>query len=104
MTTIRYIKDKDHVRISIHGHAMYNPGNDIVCAAISHHTITMLNILNTYEQGDIITKFSAEAIDGNVTADFHVKCTDIWNNAWLIFRTGYEMLADEYPDHVRLEL
>lgn len=104
MTTIRIMRDKDHVRISIHGHAGFNPGNDPVCAGVSMVCYMLLCTLAKYDQGGIITGLAAEAIDGNVTADFSVKHDDIWNNAWLIFREGFEGLCNQYPDHVKWEL
>lgn len=104
MTTIRYIRDRDHVRISIHGHAGYNPGNDIVCAGISTVVHMILSTLTKYEKGGIVTGLAAEAIDGNVTADFNVKHNDIWNIAWLIFRDELNAFCDAYPENVRWEL
>lgn len=103
MTSLRYWDKDDHVRISIHGHAGYNPGNDIVCAGISAITYEMLNTLNAFAEAGKVYALIAEAVDGNVTADFRVADRPAWDIAWMVIRIGYENIAQAYPQNLWFE-
>lgn len=104
MTEVKYKQDRDHVRISIHGHAMFQPGNDPVCAAISQNSYNLLRNLGIYEKGGIITGVAAEAVPGAVTADFYVKHKDIWNVVWSVILTGYRIIEEKYPQNIHVEV
>jgi len=83
--------------ISVTGHAGYaEPGNDIVCAAIS--ALTQVFIASVEELTDAKIQYDIEAGDAfieyrNLTAD-----AQLLEDSFLL---GVGMIADEYPEHVQ---
>ena len=104
MTEIRYTEKEDRVRVSIHGHALYSPGNDIVCAGISTITFQLLNYLAVIEENDCISDLAVDIDDGHVIVTFRVPPHERvgWETAWEVISIGYENLAESYPDHIRI--
>lgn len=91
--------------VDIVGHAGYNPGNDIVCSAVSMLTSTLAQcIMDEEMQGNASIDFM-ELQEGNVSIDFNYidnaneKITTIIETMY----TGFELLAEKYPDYVSLE-
>ena len=103
MTSIKVYPGEKRWRISIHGHAGYQPGNDPVCAAISAITFQLLNVLDDYQGRGIVSDLSSEAIDGNFTADFIVKAPTVWDVAWDVIKTGYMAIAESYPENLVMD-
>lgn len=74
--------------IDIQGHACYAPaGEDIVCAAASVLAFTLLDIC----EGATVT-----AEDGHIC----IEGGDV--SAIRFARRGYELLAEQYPEHVEV--
>lgn len=88
-----YVEDN---HIEINGHANYaETGKDIVCGAISCLFFTMCNALEDYSLCEI------KQADGHA----EVKYTPLGNEAKIAVKTcvdGMQMVAEEYPDHVRI--
>ena len=105
MTTVR-IDDKSTVKISINGHADYNPGNDIVCAGISTLSYTLLNFLFDASARNIIHTFKYRSNPGDIYLEFKKQRWDTKeiNAAIRMFRTGMEMIESQYPDHIKVEV
>ena len=86
-------------RISVKGHAGYaEPGKDIVCSAVS--TLFQAFIASVEElTADVIT---AEIQPGNSLIRYAVlsPVSLILLNSFIV---GVEMIADEYPDYVRVK-
>lgn len=102
MTTIKLTQREDRVRVSIHGHALVNPGNDPVCAALSVLTYTMIGNLDKLEESGKIRDLIVDIDDGHVIVSF----TDLkkkWKGVWDVLSVGYRMLAEEYPNNVFFE-
>lgn len=102
MTEIKLTQKEDRVRVSIHGHALVNPGNDPVCAALSVLTYTMIGNLDKLEEAGKIRDLIVDIDDGHVIVSF----TDLkkkWKGVWDVLSVGYRLLADEYPDNVFFE-
>jgi hypothetical protein len=94
------IKKREN-QITVTGHALYNPGNDIVCAAISILTYNLYNSLNN------LTWNSAPSVslkdDGNtlILAFEHIEDNDT-NLLIQSYILGCKTVAREYPDHVKV--
>lgn len=104
MTEIKYSEHDDRVRISVHGHAMYNPGNDVVCAGISTITFQLLNYLSVIEENGCVTDVVYDMADGHVIVTFRVPPHERvgWDTAWKVISIGYENLAESYPENVKI--
>lgn len=105
MIEIRTLKtNRGYERFKMEGHANFNPGNDIVCAAISALAYTLIASLDTIE--DISIK------ELNVSSGLlHVEIEPfideaIQNVADIIFDTilrGMELIEVKYPKHVEIQ-
>lgn len=101
MTEIKYTERGDYARVSLSGHAMFSNDNDIVCAGVSAITYQMLNVLSRMECNEDIDGMQADIHDGFVIVTFRVLNKDKWDTVWDVIRTGYENIAESYPENVR---
>jgi uncharacterized protein YsxB (DUF464 family) len=106
MTSASILENDDTFHVSVTGHAGYNPGNDIVCAAISTLTATL---------GDFFRRLDYKNDTSNVTCliytsgefvltvkkDYHAEREA--RAAIDMFLICMESLAAKYPNNVRLE-
>lgn len=95
MTTVTYYETNDEISIEIKGHCGYGvEGSDIVCSAISMLAQTLLAYLNIDNEDMKYCMKSgyvwAYAKGDNVVQTFHV------------IMCGYHLLAENYPDHVKV--
>ena len=90
--------DHTHGKISIKGHAGYAAhGQDIVCAAISTLTLVFLASVEELTEDNLKSEIGA----GNALIEYG----NLSANAQLLmdsFFIGVQMIADEYPHHVKL--
>lgn len=102
MTEIRYRQRGDVIRVSVTGHALYNPGNDPVCGGVSAITYQMLNVLA--DNALHISDFAYEVRDGSVIVSFFLpeEWRETWAIIWSTIKTGYEALATAYPENVKV--
>jgi uncharacterized protein YsxB (DUF464 family) len=105
MTTIKIDKFDNRVLVEITGHAGYRPGNDIVCAAVSMLTSTLAQCVMDEEMQGNITIDYMELQDGNVNMDFNYIDSAAQKIETVIetVYTGFELLAEKYPDYISLE-
>lgn len=105
MTNIKIDKLNNRLIVEITGHAGYNPGNDIVCSAISMLTSTLSQCIIDEEMYGNVTVDYMSLQDGNVNMDFNYidSAEDKINTIIDTLYTGYELLAEQYPDYVTLE-
>ena len=84
--------------ITIKGHAGYaEPGKDIVCAAVSILTQTLIKSFEDITAAKIKYSISPGTAD--------IKYRDLTGSAHTLlnsFFIGIKMLADEYPEYVQL--
>lgn len=84
--------------INIDGHANYDePGRDIVCAAVSVLVQTLIQSLEELTS----EKIKYVMIPGTV----HIQFGDLSEQAQLLvnsFFVGVSMIAEEYPDNVKI--
>lgn len=87
-------------RVKIRGHANYAPhGQDIVCAGLTALTQTLVESLETLTGNEIKYDMSPGRVD--------IKIKDPDEDAQLLmdsFFVGAEMIADEFPEYVRVEI
>lgn len=99
MTEITETRKGDRVRVSMHGHALVNPGNDPVCAAISCLAYTMIGWLDKKEDDGKIKDLVIDIDDGHVVVSF-TDSKKVWAGGWEVLSMGFEQLADSYPENV----
>lgn len=102
MTNIKCDNDRDEYIIDIEGHALFNPGNDIVCAGASILGYTLMNAL--MNQDADIKKIKEDERNGEI----HIKIKgtpESKQGIKTIIETimlGYELLEDQYPANVNI--
>ncbi len=104
MTTARFNRKGGGYDITITGHADFNPGLDIVCSAVSMLSYTLMQCLKDAEDNGCLTECSINTKSGDVyisvkPEQFYRKLLE---NTVDTIITGFELLADKYPDNVKL--
>lgn len=94
MTTVTFKKEEAGYKIVIEGHANYNPGNDIVCAACSMLGYTLDNTLS--QKG--IT-YHTQISDGYMAIEINEERAMPYIEMALI---GYITLEASYPENVKV--
>lgn len=102
MTEINYTQKGEKVRISIVGHALFRPGNDIVCAGVSAITFQLITLAEELEDEKLIYDLLIEVRDGFVIMTFSLvpEMFERWDTMWRVIRIGYRNIAEQYPDNV----
>lgn len=93
MTHIKTHYEGTNMRITMIGHAGYNPGNDIVCAAES---ILMRTLLESLEE--VSTKYDEKEAYVEIVAPVNPVNILIWDT----IKKGYQLLEKKYPQNVKL--
>lgn len=106
MIEIKSYRGENNIWLTMNGHACFNPGNDIVCAAASMLSQTFLNALRAMEERGELTAFHAEDTkEGELyikaEAGKHMEKVLILYDAFL---PGFMALSESYPENVRLTL
>ena len=103
MTEIRWYWEEDDFGISAKGHAEFNPGNDIVCSAISALLQTLWAGLEMYCFTSVEHKQQSGAfvLKGKYSRfkDHGSKATALFNS--IVY--GLELIAEQYPKNVKIE-
>lgn len=99
MTDIRWYLENDDFGICAEGHAEYNPGNDIVCSAISCLLQTLyagleMQCFTPVEHRQESGKF---VVSGSVYG-YRERFVALFNS--ILY--GLELIAEQYPDNVRI--
>ena len=85
--------------IKVRGHACYAPrGQDVVCAGVTALTQTLVESIEGLTGNEIKYDMSPGRVD--------IKIKDPDEDAQLLmdsFLVGIDMIADEFPEHVRVE-
>lgn len=85
-------------RITIQGHAGYaEPGKDIVCAAIS--TLTQVFIASVEELTAARIKYAVSGGEADIDLQESTERAQVLLDSFLL---GCQMVADEYPEYVRV--
>ena len=101
MTTISYKHSGNDFSLVIKGHAGYNPGNDIVCAACSALAYTAAENILRFKDIKQSVNFDDGLCEITVTAEKATTRKRI-KNIFDIFMRGYNLIARTYPDNVKI--
>ena len=93
MTHIKTNYEGTNMRITMTGHAGYNPGNDIVCAAES---ILMRTLLESLEGAN--ARYDEKEAYVEIVAPVNPVNILIWDT----IKNGYQLLEKKYPKNVKL--
>lgn len=88
-------------KISVTGHADFNPGNDPVCAAVSVLATTLAQRANDIEAMGL-GKVRQQVIESGKVLLTVESQYDAWRHAVSTIITGFELLEYHYPAHVKL--
>lgn len=103
MTNVRYSYEGETHRIEVDGHAGYNPGNDIVCSAVSALTYTLANVLTSMVSKNIRVRFdngyAVVSVEPEDTAESRAEI----ENTISTIMTGYCLLEDQHPNNVKVD-
>lgn len=95
MITITVQKSKKKIKINVDGHAHYHPGNDIVCAAVSALTFTLMQAVKDHN-----AEKTLECQSGKVHMVIHrTASVDAVTEAII---EGYNLISKNYPQNVHL--
>lgn len=103
MIEIRFNPKGNILRID--GHADFNPGNDIVCSAVSVLCYTLAqNYQNYYDRGTLVKKpyFKFESGKAVVSATPKKEFEDVFAVMVNAVLTGFLLLQNQYPENVKL--
>lgn len=107
MIEVSVYKKGDEAELEISGHAGFNPGNDIVCAAASMLGQTFVQALLDMEYQRELCTVSTEHLDkGKLLAYGKANGTVSAIRLEAVAKTiitGFRMLAERFPDHVELK-
>ena len=110
MINITFDADKDAYRLSIivKGHASFDEiGKDIVCASVSILTYTIAKIANDMIERGRIAENSVIRLDsGDAFINCHCMGKESYNELFGAFQTvltGYNLLAENYPQNVNVQ-
>lgn len=108
MIEISYKQDNGKHNIQITGHAGYGEyGQDIVCAAVSMLTYTLIMALDKIPSSKISKKYNAASGYTSCITESLVDDPELEQRVKVIHETilgGLEMLADQYPEHVKFNV
>lgn len=96
MTRARFDCAAGEYTLRVTGHAGFRPGNDIVCAAVSALVCALAVALDALEAD--VTALRMEPGDVTIAA----RAGGGVETAFLVARTGLELLAGAYPENVQL--
>ena len=101
MIDIKYSRRDDMHELKLKGHAQYGEtGSDIVCSAVSAITYSLLAFLDKHPE---CTKDTWDNIrSGNTKV--YCQGDETVRTAFEMALTGYQMIAEEYPDNVRVTI
>ena len=100
MTEIRWYWEEDDFGISAEGHAEFNPGNDIVCSAISALLQTLWAGLEVccFTPVEHKQESGVFKLTGSVYG-YKERVIGLFDS--ILF--GLEQIAERYPDNVKIE-
>ena len=107
MTRILFEQRGASISVMILGHAGYAPlGKDLVCAGVSTLAFTLVQSLRREEDAGNLCDLQVSILPGRVSASFQIAETTLTGSLCCTLQTiqeGFSLLAQRYPDYVRLE-
>ena len=105
MVSITARKERNEYWLDIIGHAGYNPGNDIVCSAVSVLATTLAQKMRELDEIDLFSVMKCTMESGNVHIYANVRAGRTWRFEVVFdtIMTGFELLHNTYPGYVFLD-
>lgn len=105
MVSITARKERNEYQLDIIGHAGYNPGNDIVCSAVSVLATTLVQKMRELDDIDLFSAMKCTMESGNVHIYAKVRAGRIWRFEVVFdtIMTGFALLNNTYPGYVFLD-
>ncbi|RHQ17435.1 ribosomal-processing cysteine protease Prp [Lachnospiraceae bacterium AM48-27BH] len=105
MVTITSKNEKNRYEWEIKGHAGFKSGNDIVCAAVSAITYTLVQMLLNMQERNAFGELDYLLEDGYASVKATVRPTHMqeMNTVTETILGGYMLLESKYPDHVTMD-
>lgn len=104
MTKAIFKQNGNIFRVKFEGHAEFNPGNDIVCAACSVLMCALYNNLIDYANAGLIKVIESKRDEKTGFLYIRFKAKDgvagYIEAAVKVIARGFELLKAEYPDNV----
>ena len=102
MIKVTFTESGHKLSLRLEGHAEYaEEGKDIVCASASILAYTLANIVDSFDDVETIVDLK----DGDATIECECKDEPTFAalaNAYIQTKIGYALLAQHYPQYVRL--
>jgi uncharacterized protein YsxB (DUF464 family) len=105
MTIATFSRRGQTFSVSILGHAGYGAGGpDIVCAACSILSYTLLQCVLSLEDEGALKELQTEEIDGNITIGLtsYAWAKEKTETVSSVIEAGFALLAQKYPEHVKI--
>ena len=102
MTNVSISKNGRRYTLDIEGHAGFNPGNDIVCAAVSMLACTLAATLEESDSKAYTDTQEVTLEEGNVHIVFDARMPFAGKLIIDQIRIGFMLLAEEYPQNINL--
>lgn len=106
--TFTYMKDTDTIAMSIEGHSgQAEKGKDLICSAASILAYTVAKYVEYVEKAEgLLLKPRIEIEDGHmlIVAKPTEKYLAEVLNAFFVAEVGFHLLAENYPQHVDIEM
>ncbi|MBQ2865952.1 MAG: ribosomal-processing cysteine protease Prp [Clostridia bacterium] len=107
MISVTVNTDRDLYELRLEGHALYCPGNDIVCAAVSALTFALVGwVSNNPEHVKKLDKLTGygELLPGGGKAHIKAVGDQSLRSAFMTAVIGLCQVAVSYPDNVRVHI
>jgi uncharacterized protein YsxB (DUF464 family) len=105
---IKVIYDRDKTRVTIEGHAgSGEAGHDLVCASASILAYTLASLMDSMDKGVQVRDVTVDLDEEKGALISCEPAEDYIHSVRLIFDTictGFDLLAQEYPEYVSFEI
>lgn len=102
MTQARFFAREGERLLRVTGHAGLCPGNDVLCAGISALVCALSATLAALERRGEATLLENRLDEGD--ARLAARGGALVTGAFAVAALGLRLLAEEYPEHVRLDV
>lgn len=106
MTRVRLTWENEELAADIAGHAGYGPpGRDIVCAAVSMLAQALAASLQQAQEDGLLAACRCRVEEGivQIRARAAPSGLPVIRGMTEVVCTGYRLLAEQYPDYVRVD-
>ena len=102
MIDVIYYRERN--RVTVNGHAKSDEyGKDLVCAAVSALTLTLAANVGNLTAKDYVTAHTVKLDPGDaeISCNPRTRYRDSVKQVFMSVCTGFEVLANQYPDYIQ---